>query len=99
MAKSNRVDTESGPSEAPNREEISRRAYEIFLQRGSVPGHETDDWLAAEAELTAEHARRAGEDDEPAAEIKPARGGAESPRRANGRRDPGSAGSRRPLRQ
>jgi len=41
----------------PAQEAISRRAYELFLQRGSVPGYELDDWLQAEAELTAEAAK------------------------------------------
>ena len=30
---------------------IAKRAYELFLDRGSDPGHEVDDWLQAEAEL------------------------------------------------
>jgi hypothetical protein len=33
-------------------EAIAKRAYELFLQRGSVSGNEVDDWLQAEAELT-----------------------------------------------
>ena len=49
MAKSNRA----GTGTPPGQDEIARRAYELFLQRGSVPGHETDDWLQAEAELSA----------------------------------------------
>jgi DUF2934 family protein len=36
-----------------NDEAIAKRAYELYLQRGSVPGHELDDWLEAEAELSA----------------------------------------------
>ena len=32
-------------------EEIRRRAYEIYLQRGQQPGRELDDWLQAEREL------------------------------------------------
>jgi len=36
----------------PNDEAIAKRAYELYLQRGSVSGHELDDWLAAEAELS-----------------------------------------------
>ena len=36
-----------------NVEAIAKRAYELYLQRGSVPGHELDDWLEAEAELSA----------------------------------------------
>jgi Protein of unknown function (DUF2934) len=32
-------------------EEIRRRAYEIYLERGEQPGREVDDWLQAEREL------------------------------------------------
>ena len=32
-------------------EEIRLRAYEIYLERGSHPGNELDDWLRAEHEL------------------------------------------------
>jgi hypothetical protein len=47
------------PAEAPRpesfhstaEEEIRRRAYEIFLERGAAPGHELSDWLQAECEL------------------------------------------------
>ena len=33
------------------KQRIERRAYENFLRRGSVYGHELDDWLNAEREL------------------------------------------------
>jgi hypothetical protein len=36
----------------PTQEEIELRAYEIYLKRGGENGNETDDWLAAEKELT-----------------------------------------------
>ena len=32
-------------------EDIRRRAYEIYLERGEQPGRELDDWLQAEREL------------------------------------------------
>ena len=32
-------------------EEIRRRAYEIYLERGEQPGRELDDWLQGEREL------------------------------------------------
>ena len=32
-------------------DEIRRRAYEIYVQRGSVPGNESEDWLTAEREV------------------------------------------------
>jgi hypothetical protein len=38
----------NGPSEV----QIRVRAYEIYLERGRQPGHEVDDWLQAEFELT-----------------------------------------------
>ena len=45
MPKSN----ETGSLDA---EAIAKRAYELYLQRGSVSGHELDDWLEAEAQLS-----------------------------------------------
>jgi hypothetical protein len=33
-------------------EQIRRRAYELYEQRGKDEGHEVDDWLQAEAEMT-----------------------------------------------
>jgi hypothetical protein len=35
----------------PAREEIERRAYEIYLARGEVHGDDQDEWLQAEREL------------------------------------------------
>ena len=32
-------------------EEIKRRAYEIYLERGEEPGRDLEDWLQAEREL------------------------------------------------
>ena len=32
-------------------EDIRRRAYEIYLERGEQPGRDLDDWLQAECEL------------------------------------------------
>ena len=40
-------------------EEIRRRAYEIYLERGEQPGRELDDWLQAERELEPGVLRRA----------------------------------------
>jgi hypothetical protein len=38
---------------APNlEEEIRRRAYELYEARGREDGHDLDDWLHAEAEIT-----------------------------------------------
>lgn len=35
----------------PNPQEVARRAYELYLERGGDPGHDFDDWLRAEREL------------------------------------------------
>jgi hypothetical protein len=32
-------------------DEIRRRAYELYLQRGTAPGSEAEDWLTAEREV------------------------------------------------
>jgi len=32
-------------------ERIRRRAHELYVERGSQPGSELDDWLRAEAEI------------------------------------------------
>ena len=56
MPKSNETAT------APDEDEIAKRAYELYLQRGSVPGYELDDWLQAEAELSSEAATRQSPD-------------------------------------
>jgi hypothetical protein len=37
---------------SPTREQIAQRAYELYLARGSVHGHEREDWLEAEKQLT-----------------------------------------------
>ena len=90
MAKSNRAGT--GPRPGPD--EIARRAYELFLQRGSVPGHETDDWLQAEAEL----AVRTGESENDARSA-PTPAPQQPVEGASRRRPSGAASSRRTLRQ
>jgi len=35
----------------PTESQIRARAYQIYLQRGRQPGHNTDDWLQAEYDL------------------------------------------------
>ena len=39
--------------QAASEQEIRRRAYELYKERGAQPGHELEDWLRAERELTA----------------------------------------------
>ena len=38
-------------------EQIHRRAYELYEQRGRDDGHELDDWLQAESEVTKQKAK------------------------------------------
>ena len=40
-------------------EQIRRRAYELYDQRGRDDGHELDDWLQAESELAQQKAMTA----------------------------------------
>jgi len=42
-----------------SREEIARRAYELFLARGSEHGRDLDDWFRAERELRPKLLQRA----------------------------------------
>jgi hypothetical protein len=41
------------PDSAPaaSRDDISRRAFELFLERGACDGSDVDDWLRAEREM------------------------------------------------
>jgi hypothetical protein len=38
--------------EVPTHEQITQRAYQIYLEHGFQPGNDLADWLAAEKELT-----------------------------------------------
>lgn len=40
-------------------EQIRRRAYELYEQRGREDGRDLDDWLQAESEVTKKKARTA----------------------------------------
>ena len=40
--------------------EVARRAYELYEQRGRDEGHEVDDWLQAESEVTQHKAKAVG---------------------------------------
>jgi Protein of unknown function (DUF2934) len=37
-----------------SKEDVARRAYELYVQRGGEPGNDVEDWLRAERELGAE---------------------------------------------
>jgi len=41
----------------PAPDEVARRAYFAYENQGSLPGHEVQHWLKAEAELIAERSR------------------------------------------
>ncbi len=45
------LDDQTAGLNEPAIEEIERRAYELYLARGEVNGHDQDDWLQAEREL------------------------------------------------
>ena len=52
QAISTQVETgEASVVNSTRHEEIRRRAFEIYLERGEQPGRELDDWLQAEREL------------------------------------------------
>ena len=36
------------------KDDVARRAYELFLARGRAEGHDVEDWLEAERQLQAE---------------------------------------------
>ena len=46
-----RVSAEGGSKTSPSTEEIRRRAFEIYMERGAIHGRDLDDWLQAEREL------------------------------------------------
>jgi hypothetical protein len=39
-------------SKFPTAEQIEKRAYELYLERGCEDGHDLTDWLAAQIELS-----------------------------------------------
>ncbi len=48
----------STDSSLVRQEKVRCRAYELYEQRGRVHGHELDDWLRAESEITQQFKRR-----------------------------------------
>jgi hypothetical protein len=40
-----------------SREAIALRAYQLYLERGAMPGNELQDWVQAETQLTGEHGK------------------------------------------
>jgi len=46
-----RSDVAQTETAVPPRDDVARRAYERFVERGGTHGADVDDWLAAEHEL------------------------------------------------
>jgi hypothetical protein len=80
-----------------DQEAIAKRAYELYLERGSTPGYELEDWLQAEAEVAAAAAEDSRDEDHST----PATGGRQAQaggKRNNRRENPSGTPSRRALR-
>jgi hypothetical protein len=43
--------TQSTPVSGDLEEQVRERAYQLYQERGEVPGFEVEDWLQAEAEI------------------------------------------------
>lgn len=54
------IPVSSRPGNGLVREEIAKRAYTIFEQRGCVDGHDQEDWYEAEKQLIRELRQEAG---------------------------------------
>jgi hypothetical protein len=52
-ATTSKTKTARAKKAVPTHEEISLRAYQIYLERNGEPGDPHSDWLRAEAELAA----------------------------------------------
>jgi hypothetical protein len=53
----NQIRTKVTKSTPDLQEQIRRRAHELYEQRGRDDGHELDDWLQAESELSQQKAK------------------------------------------
>ncbi len=45
------IEVKKGSAPVDLEAEIRRRAYQLYEQRGCMPGHENEDWLVAEREI------------------------------------------------
>ena len=45
---------QNSTSFAPSTDEVARKAYFTYVNQGSLPGHDVQHWLEAEAQLLAE---------------------------------------------
>ncbi|MGA9968284.1 MAG: DUF2934 domain-containing protein [Terriglobales bacterium] len=48
-----RKNAPANSSSADLEAKIRERAYQLYVERGSTPGHENEDWLRAEREILA----------------------------------------------
>jgi hypothetical protein len=55
-----RTSNQTTKSTSELQEQIRRRAHELYEQRGRDDGHELDDWLQAESEVTQQKAQTVG---------------------------------------
>jgi hypothetical protein len=80
----------------PSEEAIAKRAYELYLQRGSTPGYELDNWLEAEAQLIAESNEQRRTETTGQADV--GEGAVPAARGTGRRRESGTGSSRRAAR-
>jgi len=52
MKNRNRERQQSQNGNHSTHDEVARRAYELYQARGKEPGHELDDWIQAEQEIS-----------------------------------------------
>jgi hypothetical protein len=50
------VNSPLNATEPPDHQQVLIRAYELYRQRGGEDGHDVEDWLQAEAEITVQQA-------------------------------------------
>jgi len=59
IPRTQRIMRQTAKSGGGHQEQIRRRAYELYEQRGRGDGFALDDWLQAESELTESKVKRA----------------------------------------
>jgi hypothetical protein len=52
MKMGNQQHSERHEMKIPSRDDVARRAYELFQARGAEAGHDLEDWFEAEHELS-----------------------------------------------
>lgn len=51
-------------NEAMNLDEVRRRAYELYEERGGIPGNDAEDWFRAEQELRSRRSNNGNRSDD-----------------------------------